>query len=306
MKKWLIGTGLVLIIAITCVYVFIPSHLEVSAVRFVRCNPQAVFRETGSVEGWKKWWRGGDEFRYKDDVYQLTAGAYPVSEISIQHDGRHVKSLMSILSTSSKDSSMIYWQSILTGGSGPFSRIRQYLFALRMKKSMNGVLSMLSPFVEDEKNIYGMSVGEASTRDTLLIVTKAFFPQYPGTPEIYQLLGKLRQYAARVGAVEKGFPIANVTLVRDSGYQLMTAVSIDRVLPGSGDIVFRRMVPAKFLVAEVKGGDHMIRAAMDHMNEYIADHQRTVMAIPFQTLVTDRIKETDTSRWSTWLYCPVF
>ncbi len=302
MKKWLIGTGLVLVIAVICVYVFIPSHMEVSAVRFVHCNPQAVFRQTGSAEGWKKWWRPGGS----DDVYQVTAGAYPVTEIYIQHDGRQVKSTMSILSTSRKDSSMIYWQSSLAGGSGPFSRIRQYLFALNMKKSMNGVLSMLSPFVENEKNIYGMSIGEASTSDTLLIVTKAFFPQYPGTPEIYQLLGKLRQYAGREGAVEKGFPIANVTLIRDSGYQLMTAVTIDRILPGRGDIVFRRMVPAKFLVAEVKGGDHTIRAAVEHMNEYIADHQRTVMAIPFQTLVTDRIKETDTSRWTTWLYCPVF
>ena len=185
-------------------------------------------------------------------------------------------------------------------------RVRQYFTALRIKKGMSGTLNVLRPFVEDEKNTYKMSVGEASTKDTLLLVTKTFFPQYPGTAEIYQLLGKLRQYAARQGASEKGFPMANVTLVRDSGYQLMTALPIDRVLPGAGDIAFRRMVPAKFLVAEVRGGDRTVRAALDHLNDYIADHQRTVMAIPFQTLVTDRMKEPDTTRWTTWLYCPVF
>jgi hypothetical protein len=120
------------------------------------------------------------------------------------------------------------------------------------------------------------------------------------------LLGKIRAYILERGAVESGYPIANVTPEKDSGYQLMAAVPVDRVLPDKGKIFFRRMVPAKFLIAEVRGGDHTVRAAFDHMREYIADHQRTVMAIPFQTIVTDRMKEQDTTKWSTWLYCPVF
>jgi hypothetical protein len=45
---------------------------------------------------------------------------------------------------------------------------------------------------------------------------------------------------------------------------------------------------------------------MGQMKNYISDYQRTVMAIPFQSLVTDRRKEADTTKWLTKLYFPIF
>jgi len=313
MKKWLIGIGVLLIATIVCIYVFIPRELDVSCVSSVKCNPQAAFRQVRHGGDWVKWWPdsmeerdGKSSYRYAGDVYHVSGSSYPLTEIDIHHDGADIKSRMSVLSLSNKDSAVIYWQCRFSGGAGFLQRLRQYLSAGKLEKNMNEILSRLRPYLENEKNIYGMTFGEASTKDTLLVVTKAFFAAYPSTSDIYGLLGKLRQYISSEGAVENGYPIANVTLVRDSGFQLMTAIPVNRVLPGKGAIFFKRMVPAKFLIAEVKGGDHTVRAAMDHMQEYIADHQRTVMALPFQTIVTDRLKEPDTTRWSTWLYCPVF
>jgi len=313
MKKWLIGIAIVLVVAMGCVYMFIPDELVVSCTSPVRCTPQAVFRQVCHGGDWVKWWSGSATVRdgkrsylYAGDVYNVSANSYPFMEIDIHHEEKNIKSRMSVLSVSNKDSAVIYWQCRLSGGGGLLQRMRQYLFAGKLEKNMSGILSRLRPFLENEKNIYGMTFGEGSTKDTLLVVTKAYFPVYPGTGEIYGLLGKLRAYISEEGAKESGYPIANVTFQRDSGYQLMTAIPVNRVLQGKGAIFFRRMVPAKFLIAETKGGDQTIRTAFHHMQEYIADHQRTVMAIPFQTIVTDRMKEADTTKWSTWLYCPVF
>jgi hypothetical protein len=37
----------------------------------------------------------------------------------------------------------------------------------------------------------------------------------------------------------------------------------------------------------------------------VQDHQRVAPAIPFQSLVTDRTKQPDTSKWVTRLYWPI-
>jgi hypothetical protein len=249
---------------------------------------------------------GKGYYHYAGDGFKMFASSYPLVEIDILHEGMATRSSMNVISLSNNDSAAIYWQCRLSGGGGPLQRIQRYLSAGKLVKNMNGILSRMRPFLEDEKNIYGTSFGEASTKDTLLVATKAFYHNYPDTKDIYVLLGKLRAYISETGAKENGYPIANVTLERDSGYQLMTAIPVNRILPGRGTIFSRRMVPAKFLIAEVRGGDGTIRAAFDQMQQYIADHQRTVMAIPFQAIVTDRMKEPDTTKWSTWLYCPVF
>ena len=308
MKKWLAGIGFVIAVAIACIYIFISRELVVTSLSLVQCNPQAVFREVGHSGNWAVWWPGGEKggYRYAGDVFSVTGSSYPLTEVTIIHNGMEIKSRISVLSLSNKDSAAVYWQCSLNAGATPWQRLRQYISAKAIRGNMNAVLSRFRPFVENEKNIYGMSVGEASTKDTLLVVTKSYLRNYPSTGDIYNLLGKLREYISYEGAMEKGYPIANVTPGTDSGFQLMTAIPIDRVLPGKGPIFFRRMVPAKFLVAEVKGGDHSIRAAFGHLQEYIADHQRMVMAIPFQTIVTDRMKEPDSAKWSTWIYCPIF
>jgi hypothetical protein len=42
------------------------------------------------------------------------------------------------------------------------------------------------------------------------------------------------------------------------------------------------------------------------MQQYFADYKRVAMAIPFEYLVTDRETETDTTKWVTRIYAPVY
>jgi hypothetical protein len=58
-------------------------------------------------------------------------------------------------------------------------------------------------------------------------------------------------------------------------------------------------------VCEVKGGPYSIDKATRQVQYYMSDHQRAAPAIPFQSLITDRRNETDTSKWITKIYYPV-
>jgi hypothetical protein len=66
------------------------------------------------------------------------------------------------------------------------------------------------------------------------------------------------------------------------------------------------MVPGHFLRTEVTGGPHTIANAHRMMDQYFKDFNRVTMAIPFEYLVTDRLKEADTSKWITRVYGPVY
>jgi hypothetical protein len=92
----------------------------------------------------------------------------------------------------------------------------------------------------------------------------------------------------------------------DSTYFAKVALPVDRHLRNFGDIQYRWMLKGgNILVTEVVGGPHKIERAFKEMENYVQDHQRVAPAIPFQSLVTDRTKQPDTSKWVTRLYWPI-
>jgi hypothetical protein len=56
----------------------------------------------------------------------------------------------------------------------------------------------------------------------------------------------------------------------------------------------------------VRGGIGTVNLALQQFQLYIQDYRRTLMALPFQQLITDRVAEPDTARWITDIYIPLF
>ena len=98
----------------------------------------------------------------------------------------------------------------------------------------------------------------------------------------------------------------NISTTDSSTFNCMVAVPIDKILNDSSAISFVRMIPGRFLVTQVTGGPYTISNAHRMMEQYFKDFNRTSMAIPFEYLVTDRLKEPDTSKWVTKIYGPVY
>ena len=66
------------------------------------------------------------------------------------------------------------------------------------------------------------------------------------------------------------------------------------------------MVLGNILVGEVKGGLSTILNAEKQLANYVFDYGKASPAIPFQSLVTDRSLEADSSKWITRLNYPIF
>lgn len=295
MMKWLIGTGLILIVVLACVYIFIPPTLTVSRVAIVKCNAEGAFRVLGQDSNWKKWWSGEME---ELDGLRIDAKYYPHIVLTAGHKGDSLPGDLFLLNLGRMDSIALQWRFSLQAGNDPVSRVRGYYRAVDVRKKMIVVLGKMKAYLENKELVYNMKVWEGMSKDSSLVVTEVRTIAYPSTAEIYKAVKALRAYIAGRRALETDPPMLHVG--KDSaGYLSTVAVPVDRSLPGAGAIYPRRYVPWKVVIGEVRGGAYTAERGMKQLDDYLRDHRKVAMAMPHQSLVTERDQEPDTSRWVT-------
>jgi len=128
----------------------------------------------------------------------------------------------------------------------------------------------------------------------------------PSTEQVYTMVKKLKDYILSQKAGATGNPMLNV-FTRDSlSFDVRVAIPVDRRLPDAGEIHYKWMLGGgNILITEVKGGPEEIKKAYNQVNHYITDYKRLAPAIPFESMVTDRTVEKDSSQWITRIYYPV-
>ncbi len=316
MKKLIVAFLLLLLLALGCIYFFIPGKLVVNNIMALRCSPSVASRVMIQKENWRKFWIGdkhltpqlsfadSDFFTYNDDTFRIAKLFQNAVLIGITADKTQISSTLQILPLF-KDSIALNWGYTLAASTNPFERIQQYRQAVRIKANMATALSNIKNYLSKNENVYGFTIFRTSTVDTFLISTKLKLNTYPTTEQVYSLLTKLQFYAKENGALQTGYPMLNVTQSDAEHFTIMTALPVNKILPGNGDITYKRMIPGSFLTATITGGRGTIDNAYQQMQQYIQDYSNTAMALPFMYLVTDRSKETDTSKWVTKLYFPV-
>ena len=313
MKKLTFLLLLMVVLAIAAIYYLIPDTLTITETAKINCVADAAFRTLSNENTWSKWWpgqikpstEGPARFQLNTTVYTAHQKMMNNFGLLINYNGDTIDSHMSLLNLPN-DSCLIKWQCSLTAGRNPFQRIKTYREALALKENMHTVIVAAQTFLDRFDNIYGFTLKEASTKDTALITTKSFSASYPSTAFVYSLIDKLRVFCQKGSGIITGIPMLNVTPVDTAGYQVMVALPVERYLATGGDIKSQKMIPGRFIITDVTGGPHTIKQIHLQLLNYFRDYHRTSMAIPFEYLVTDRLKETDTSKWITRIYSPVY
>ncbi len=314
MKKLLLILSCIFILFLVFVYVFIPSKITFSKVSIINKKNSIVSRLLLNESYWQKWWPSANAdrttaetkkyFFYKKNIYVLEKTMMNAGQISISGPQYSLHSLITVISVND-DSAAISWKSEMPVSHNPFIRIKNYIEARNLKNNMASILQSFQIFLKETENVYGLAIDQIQVKDTLLISTKFNTQQYPSTTEIYAAINKLKKYVANEGATETNSPMLNI-LPDSTEYRTMVAIPIDKNIPEKNDYKIKRMVPGKILVTEVKGGEAIAKEALKQLNFFIIDNQISSPAIPFESLVTDRSVEKDTSKWITKIYYPVF
>ena len=310
MKKWILLLFVLIFLTVLAIYVIIPSTIQVAVAIKLSCSPASAARGLLQEENWSKWLLPESE-RVIINGKQPEGFSYSVNsrlnrELMIDiKNGRRVWPSRLYIIPELEDSVSLKWQCGIESGINPLARWKDYRKAAALQQDMRRVLVRLKALLENGENIYDFRIVRTRVTDTVLISIRARYKNFPSTEEIYKLIEELRHYIKSQGAVETGYPMVHHDRIDHSGTETMVAIPVNRQLPQNGKFVYKRMVPGYILVAEVKGGPATVGRAFNEMENYILDNQKQKIAIPFESQVTNRMTNKDTSSWVTKVYFPI-
>lgn len=308
MRKWFFIFLTAFVLLLAGLYLFIPSHIRLSTAVTIKGSPEAAYRLLLNDASWMKWWPGKKDdtgaFVYDDAVYSIEAKAFNAFLIGIKKNEKQLNSQFMLIPLRA-DSFAIQWSTGLNTSGNPFKKMGDYFRAKSQREELSEILTALKAFLENGENIYGMAIRQVKVKDSILVTSRMVSDHYPTAAETDSLISLLRNYIKENNARETDHPMLHVDASRGE-FSTMVGIPTDRLLQGNKDIVLKRMVLGNILEAEIKGGPHRIREALRQMEFYVDDYNRTSPAIPYESLVTDRLREPDTTRWITRLYYPVF
>jgi len=306
MKKWIIGFIVIMALFFGATQLFIPSTIIAFNTVYCKTTYPGVSRCIMKKEFWPKWWINKtyteeNKFGYKGDEYRLTDTHISSAVITINDE---IKSEMRVMELV-YDSVAINWALTIKTSLNPFTRISQYMEAASLKKNTSDILNHLKRFVEDDANVYGIPIKLSSIEHIFILTTKSSLYHYPTTTEIYDRVNLLKDFSSDHGLNPTYYPMMNVIKNNDTSYRLMVGLPVNKETNFTGNVHSVRMVQGNFMVTEIKGGYKTINNALEQIQLYFQDYEKTSMAIPFEYMVTDRLNEPDTTKWITKIYAPV-
>jgi hypothetical protein len=308
MKKLFYGITGLLLISIFSTYLFIPDKILVSEVEQVESSERIISRYVTNSTERAKWWT-----KTKPETALMTSGfqydfhraGYNSSEVLIS--GKHFKNNSSITWTPYADNIVeIRWKTSLTTSLNPVRRLLQYIEARRIKSDMALIIERLLTFIINSKNVYSLDIDQQTVKDTILATSTRISPDYPETTEVYQLINSVKSFVKKQNAEQVNYPMLNISKSSEGRYRTMVALPINKVIKPDQDFLINRMIPGNILVAQVKGGPGTIKTAFNQIELYMDDFNLLAPAIPFESLITDRNAESDTMKWITKIYYPVY
>ena len=306
--KWLISSVILTALIFTLISLFANNKQEVSVV--VNSKNSSTSRYISNSARWRLWWPGSVTEK-KDNIFYFRGNEYKLvnrfrngANLTINPGKNPILTQIRAF-YKSNDSTLIQWEFQDAEKPGFFaSTINRYKRA-RFLKEMAVLMDSLKLYMNNPDKVYRFHIEQVPPIDTLMITTKRDFTHIPTTNEVYNTINYLRLYLKKIKTVETGVPMMNIG--EDSGfYKLMVAIPIERTCKNSGDIEVKRMVPSKFVSLYVEGGPKTLEVARQEAKLYMTDYEKVQMAIPFESLITDRLKVADTAKWQTRIYYPSF
>jgi hypothetical protein len=317
MKKWFLL--LAIVILTTMVYIVIPDKIIVRKQIIANCNINIVNRFLIDTARWFKWWPSRilkTDVKYNFNnlahhnglQYKVNNVQYSTLNVVVKNENDSLSSgniTVFELSQVTKKSIFIDWEFELNSGDNPFSRAKSYFLAVRIKNSMDTILDAFRSFAENAKSVYGADFHQTMSHDSLLVTMSFFSSTYPTTDQIYSRIDSIKEFISDYGGTEINFPMLNVSKVSHNYFKIMIGLSVNKIFPDSNRFIIKRFVPWKMVEGLVEGGSYTVEKSFDQLQKYRDENQLTFMAIPFQSLVTDRSKVQDTSRWLTKICAPI-
>ncbi len=311
MKKGILISIVLVALALGATYLFIPANLKISRTIRMEANKEGLYRKLSQPTAWAEWWPGSKTLN-ESGFWELDGGHFfPLEQkmlslsIILKEGSLEATAELTLIAIKT-DSCLLHIETSFPSSGNPFKRIAAYLKAVTIKEHFTTILKAIETTYSNVSNLYGYDIRKEKVVDSNLVYISTLAKRIPTTEEVYAMVKKLNDYIRTQQAASAGHPMLNV-FTRDSiDYEVRVAIPVDRRLPDAGEIHYKWMLGGgNILITEVKGGPEHIKKAYNQVNHYVTDYKRIAPAIPFESLVTDRSMEKDSTKWITRIYYPV-
>ena len=305
MKKIFVLFFVFVALAVGLSFLIIPSTIKIKAAAESSMNSKAAGRYLGQASNWSQWWPG-KAFDYSQAHFRLNKIRLNSFELEMFFKKDSFETSVQLIPSENNHTGYT-WACELKSSNNPAKRWMQYFDAIQIKKHLDALLDSLKNYIDKSENVYGFNVQKVKVTDSVLISTRRVFERYPDEKEIDTMIQLLKKYISSQHAIEKNYPMLNVHQNGTNDFEAMVAIATERLLPANKDFAPKLVLKGgNILEAEFKGGPMAIRNAFAEFENYRSDFNIASPAIPYQLIITDRIKEPDTTKWVTKFYYPVF
>ena len=309
-KRFLWGFLSLAILFLAGIYLLIPSTISTTSSVIIKIAENHAADFLTNESGWKSWWPGeknalNNTYSYKNSLYKLTNLNNSGAKLSTTNNNIISTAEITFIA-GDMETTKVTWESNLESSVNPFTRFTQYLNLSGSKKVTDDLLQHLKLFLEDDKNVYHINVKLLKVTDSIILTTNTTLKQAPSMLQVYELIDGLKQLMVKQGAAETNAPMLNIHQSGLNQFAVMVGIPINKKIKTSGAVSIHNMVLGNLLEADVKGGLKTVNISINALETYKKDHNLVAPAMPYQSLITNRMLEKDTGKWITKLYCPIF
>ncbi len=308
MKKWIIATAVCIAVLTSLLFIFIPGTIVVNKSLLTGSNLKGLKRVLSADKNWHKWWPGTAAEKsliFNNNFYSFTDNTFSSIFINIKNNNLETKSSLTFIPVTI-DSTKLDWEVQIPTSLNPIKRLQTYIFTRGLQKDIPVLLSNIKQYYTSNASLYNLDIRREIVDDSTMISTFDSTRGYPSTEKIYSLIDKLRAYIGSQQAMATDSPMLNIYSRDNKTFFTRVAFPTNKTLPSKGDIAFRKMLyGGNILTALVKGAPNKADSAIGTMENYLSDFELESPAIPFYSLVTNRLAERDSTKWITKIYYPV-
>lgn len=309
MKKIFFIVFAAFVVIAAAAYILLPEKPVIAQHISIDASDVITAKFLTTKSGWDKWWPGSkisnDQYGFKGTRVSIDQMTNTAVYFKLQKDNESFNGEI-IYFADAEGSVNVKWDAIAESDTGFSSRIVNYFKTKNAENQVAEILLSLKHFLEDERNTYGYKIYLNHAKDTVLLVSANTQQEYPSSQVIYDTVKILQQQAGNQGAKQTNSPMLNVTQTDDQEYQVTIALPINkRITPSQKTSINNIPKGGNLLVADVRGGQNTVNNALAQIKIYMKDHRLISPAMPFQSLVTDRQAQKDTSKWITKIYYPI-
>ena len=309
MKRVIIIISACLIICLVAIYLIQISNKTISQTTINNTSEGNVSKFLLYENNWLKWWPGEKDLKNRSFSYngikytfekKTNSGLY----LNINDGKRTLKGEMLFFPIDMAKTKLTFNIDSINWN-GTINPISRYLEYRKINSEVTKILYSFYNYMNDPKQVYGYEIHLSKVKDSVMLVSLTTLNQYPSPIIIEKMVLDIKQQIKAQNGIETNYPMLNVNQLGKENYQVMVAIPTNKVLKPGKNTVVNKMILGNILEAKIIGGSNTIQDAFNQIKIFMKDYRLSSPAIPFESMITDRSKQPDSSKWVTKIYYPI-